>query len=253
MRVTILGCWGPYPRAGENCSGYLLQEGDTSIMLDAGHGTFSCLSELMDFRKLTAVIISHFHPDHSADIPCLRHAIKGANADGTRSGRLPLYAPEKPEEDYARLRAQEDAFVITGVEQLPVQSGTGYHKLQVKDFAITFLPTVHPLPCYACRITATGKTVVYTADTSWFDELVPFAQDADLLIAECSGFDKDRDKLAGVHLSARQAANLAKAANVKGLVLTHFWPEFDVNRLVAEAAEVYDNVSAAAGKRVIDL
>ncbi len=50
MNITVLGCWAPYPRAGGACSGYLLREGETVVLLEAGDGSFIRLTATVDFR-----------------------------------------------------------------------------------------------------------------------------------------------------------------------------------------------------------
>ena len=41
MKLTVLGCNGPYPAAGGACSGYLLETGDTRVLLDCGAGALA--------------------------------------------------------------------------------------------------------------------------------------------------------------------------------------------------------------------
>ena len=91
MKLTVLGCWAPYPKAGGACPGYLVQVGETNILLDCGNGVLSNLQRHLDFRSLNAVIISHLHPDHFADLFCLRHAIEGARRTDSNIKALPLY------------------------------------------------------------------------------------------------------------------------------------------------------------------
>ncbi|NLK51079.1 MAG: hypothetical protein GX295_01340 [Syntrophomonadaceae bacterium] len=78
MRITVLGCWSPYPRAGGACPGYLLEFFDYRLLLECGNGSFSHLQAVTDFRTLDGAIITHFHEDHAADLFCLRHALMGS-------------------------------------------------------------------------------------------------------------------------------------------------------------------------------
>ena len=55
------------------------------------------------------------------------------------------------------------------------------------------------------------------------------------------------------HLTAEQAAIIAKQANVKGLALTHFWPEENVQKYVEEAKQVFKNVIALNEGQIIDI
>ena len=86
MELTVLGCSGSYnaPPAGA-CSGYLLREGETTIWMDCGHGSFTNLQRQMDPGDLTAIVITHEHPDHCVDIyglhVLLRYALEDSYAN----------------------------------------------------------------------------------------------------------------------------------------------------------------------------
>ena len=55
------------------------------------------------------------------------------------------------------------------------------------------------------------------------------------------------------HLTAEQAGKIAKQANVKGLALTHFWLEEDLEKYVKEAKGVFNNVIALKEGQIIDI
>ncbi|MBU4532309.1 MAG: MBL fold metallo-hydrolase [Eubacteriales bacterium] len=245
MELTVLGCWAPYPRAGGACSGYLVRSGSTAVLVDAGHGTFSRLSGIMNFRDLTAMCISHYHPDHSVDLSAVRHAIGGAIRDGSREGLLPIYVPEEPTEDYGRVAAWRESFTIHPVDQLSFDP-KGRRTANIGGIDISLLATRHNLPCYALSLSSGGRRIVYTADSALFPELVEFSRGADLLLAEASGYHSDWEYLHRNHLTGSLAGELARDAGVGRLVLTHFWPEYDVGRICAEASSVYGGQVEAA-------
>lgn len=248
LRVEVLGCWAPYPRPEEACSGYLVTVGETRILLDCGHGVFGRLAGVTDFRTLSAVFISHFHPDHCADLPALRHAVKGALKDGRRRDRLAVYAPGKPEEDFARLASWDDAFAVCRLEDCT--GGT----ITVGPVRVTWAPGEHPVPSFALSCSAGGRRLVYTGDTAFREEMVAFAAGADLLLAEASGLEKDMDYVRGTHMTASQAGELARRAQAGRLSLTHLYPEYDVARLKAEAARALGREVLATGEvRIYDL
>lgn len=238
MKITVLGYWAPYPKGGGACSGYLVESRKTRILVDAGHGTFGRLSAVMNFRKLSAVVISHFHPDHCADLPCIRHAIGGAIRDGSRAEPLPVCVPGEPEEDFSRVSAHREILAVRSVDELSFNE-RGCRSVQIDGCEVCFFPVRHNLPCYAVGLRAGKKRIVYTADTSYFPELAEFARDADLLVAEASGYESDHEYLYRNHLTARLAGELGREAGAKRLMITHFWPEYDVQRLRVEAAAAY--------------
>ena len=64
----MLGCDGSWPGPGGAGSGYLVQTDDTTLLLDAGPGTFANLCRLADPAGVTAVVLTHEHPDHWTDL-----------------------------------------------------------------------------------------------------------------------------------------------------------------------------------------
>ena len=75
MKITVIGFWGGYPAKNEASSGYLLEYGDYRILLDCGSGVLSELQNHMRPEELHAVVLSHYHPDHIADVGVLQHAL----------------------------------------------------------------------------------------------------------------------------------------------------------------------------------
>src|SRR5919107_374519 len=64
MRLTILGKSPSWQDAGGACSGYLLEEDGTAVVVDCGNGVFSKLRRFRDYTRVDAVLISHLHADH---------------------------------------------------------------------------------------------------------------------------------------------------------------------------------------------
>ena len=92
VELTVLGCSGSYggPDGGA-CSGYLVEEGDTRVWIDCGNGTFGQLQRRLAVEDLTAVILTHEHPDHCVDMYGLhvmaRYALRPPIAAGVRTRR----------------------------------------------------------------------------------------------------------------------------------------------------------------------
>ena len=68
MRITVLGKSPAWQDAGGACSGYLVEEGGTTLLLDCGGGVFAKLRELVDYTEVDAVVITHVHADHFIDL-----------------------------------------------------------------------------------------------------------------------------------------------------------------------------------------
>jgi ribonuclease BN (tRNA processing enzyme) len=229
MRLTIIGCWGGYPKANEASSGYLLEQDGFQLLIDCGSGVLSKLQNYIKPEKLDAVVLSHYHPDHIADIGVLQHARLIQGFLGQRSQCLPIYGHLFNEQEFAKLTYKD---ITKGIAYDPNE------QLQVGPFAIRFLQTDHPVPCYAMRIEANKKALVYTADTSYKEEFAAFSEGANLLLSECNLYAGYDGKNAG-HMTSTDAGNLASQAKVKQLILTHL-PHFgNLEQLVQEASQYY--------------
>ena len=68
MRITVLGKSPAWQDAGGACSGYLIEDAGTTLLLDCGNGVFGKLRERCDYTEVDAVVISHLHADHFIDL-----------------------------------------------------------------------------------------------------------------------------------------------------------------------------------------
>lgn len=229
MRLAVLGRYSPFPPPEGACPGYLLQHGDASLLLECGSGVVARLQNHVSFDRLQYVILSHLHGDHCSDLNVLRYAADTDLRGLREPAALQVYAPPVPEEEFARLSYKE------AVRAIPV---TGGDTLQLGPFEVSFTETDHPLLCYAVRVTAGGRTLAYTADTAYSSGVVEMAHGADLLLAEAS-LEESQSGFRG-HMTASQAAMMAQRAGAGRLLLTHFWPYHDVEKMVHSARNACD-------------
>jgi ribonuclease BN (tRNA processing enzyme) len=75
LKLTIIGPWGGYPKVNEASAGYILEHDGFNLLIDCGSGVLSKLQQYIKPTDLDACIISHYHPDHNADIGVLQHAL----------------------------------------------------------------------------------------------------------------------------------------------------------------------------------
>jgi ribonuclease BN (tRNA processing enzyme) len=238
MELTVLGSSGSYGSRAGACSGYLLREGDTAIWMDCGNGTFPLLQEYIDPGDLSAVVITHEHPDHCADIYGLHVMLRYA----LEQNGLAVYAPDGAEERLGCLVAGwGETFEWNAI-------GDG-DKARVGAVDLRFSRTDHPPPCYAVEASAGGRRLVYTADTGPGWSVDAFGAGADLVLSEASYLDDDIP--IDIHLSARQAGTAAREARAHRLVLTHIWPQVDPAASVAEGSEAFGEPVTLAVPRLI--
>ncbi|WP_416828682.1 MBL fold metallo-hydrolase [Ectobacillus polymachus] len=230
MKVTVVGFWGGYPEAGGATSGYLFEHDGFRLLVDCGSGVLSQLQSYIDVKDLDAVLLSHYHHDHVADIGVLQYARLIQSVTGTPLHELPIYGHVEDEKGFQSLTHEK---FTKGMGYDPTKS------LQIGPFSITFRKTIHPAPCYAMRIVAGEDTVVYTADTSFFPELTPFTSGANLFICECNMY-ADQDGARAGHLNSTEAGMIAKEAGVDTLLLTHLPHVREQSDLVKEASKTFD-------------
>ena len=75
MRITVLGKSPSWQDAGGACSGYLIEDEGTTVLLDCGNGVFAKLRERFDYTELDALLISHLHADHFLDLVPYSYAL----------------------------------------------------------------------------------------------------------------------------------------------------------------------------------
>ncbi|MCD1260704.1 MBL fold metallo-hydrolase [Paenibacillus athensensis] len=231
MHITILGPWGAYPQAGEATAGYLLETDDNRVLLDCGSGVLAGLQKRLSLDELTHVMITHAHYDHIADLGCLQYACLIDKDLERRQADLPIYMA--CESGHAEALGHK---AMPGTIMVPVAADD---TLELGGMTCSFMRTLHGVYCLAVKVRCGGRTLVFTADTSFDEALIPFCAGADLLLAETS-FYADQDARRYGHMNAREVGMLAARAGVGKLVLTHL-PHFgELEKLVEEATAEFD-------------
>lgn len=229
MKLTIIGPWGGFPKVNEASAGYLLEHDGFHLLIDCGSAILSKLQQFIKPANLDACIISHYHPDHNADIGVLQHALLIDMYVTGEKKTLPIYGHNLDQTSFEELTYKDQTI---GIAYNPEQL------LQIGPFSIKFLRTKHSVPCFAFRIEADGKSLVFTADSAYQDAFIEFAKGTDLFLSECNFYGNMDASNAG-HMNSYDVAKLAKAAEVKKLILTHL-PHFgNLQQLIYEVGEYY--------------
>lgn len=240
MQVTVLGSGAAFPRPGGACSGYLVERGDTRVWLEAGNGTFARLRERVGPQDLSALVLTHDHADHIADVLLLMYEL-GYDGHVPLPTRVPVYATDGVAPKLLGLIGPGSTKIFRDVFDFrPIAS-----PFEVGGMAFEPFRTLHPTETYGLVVSADGRRLVYTSDTAAFPELAAHCRDADVLICEAT-YVGDVDVEPGVHMWAREAGELAAAAGARKLILTHVWASFDPQDAVREAAERFDGPIEAA-------
>jgi ribonuclease BN (tRNA processing enzyme) len=239
-RLVVLGSCGGWPEAGRACSGFVVEYEDVRVVLDLGYGTLPRLFDLTGSSTgdgIDAIVITHEHPDHLVDL----HGLFRARWFGqTNPPAIPLYAPESVIDQ------------VAGLERLgtdPVRQVFDWHRLpadpyQIGPFRLESWALPHWVPNAGVRLTADAFAVAYSGDTGPDPALAELGLGADLYVLEATSRNQrpGARETAGprqLHLSARQAGEVAAAAGARRLMLTHFWPGNDREQSRSEAQESF--------------
>jgi ribonuclease BN (tRNA processing enzyme) len=263
MRLTVLGKSPSYTDAGGACSGYLIEDEGTTLLLDCGNGVFAKLRQFVDYTQVDAVVISHLHADHILDLVPYSYALRYAPRQqpvpvdrwpGTESPARPaLHAPEGATACFRRVVGAwgneeliEDAFALR-------EYGTDA-VLEIGPLRVRFHDVPHFVKTNAVEITSVnGGRITYGADHRPSDELVDFAQGTDLLLIEATLPRPERDGDRG-HLTPEEAGEHGRRAGAKQVVLTHISDELDGIWATRTASQAFGGpVALAAEGQVFEL
>lgn len=226
MQYCCLGKYGPYPAVDGPTSGHLVWQGKSALVLDLGCGTLPRLMELSESLDVCGIVLTHLHPDHYSDaLVYAQYLAKCAEKP------LPLFLPQNPVRISSLL---ED----TGVFEIHYSSADLV--AQCGPFTLKFAPTVHPMPGFAVRVEG-EKSLAYTGDSLPTKALSLWAQEADVLLCDAP-FISQTVPENSPHMTAEQAAQIAKQAHVKQLYLSHITPGTNPDDLLQAASKEFDQV-----------
>jgi ribonuclease BN (tRNA processing enzyme) len=239
MKLIILGSGTSVPLAERASPSLAIFVEDQFLLMDIGPGTVRQLAVAgLNYEDIDFIGISHFHPDHTAD---LIHFLFATRYPPVLSERKPftVLAPKGFNEFLALLKKPYGTWLdlragLMKVEELAVGNKDGR---EFDKFKLVSAPLNHTPQSIGFRVEDnSGSTIVYSADTGYCEELVDLAKGADLLILESSF--PDEEGIAG-HLTPSEAGDVATRSGAKRLVLTHFYPECLATDIEAQCRKTY--------------
>ena len=249
MKITVLGKSPAWQDAGGACSGYLVQDGGITLLLDCGNGVFAKLRERCDYVDVDAVLLSHLHADHFIDLVPYSYAllltprqqpVPVAGHPGTDDPARPrLIAPPGSLETFRNVVGS------WGDEQLIEQAFELEHydsdsTVEIGPLEATFAEVPHFILTHAVSLTSSegGGRFTFGADCRPNDELVEFARDTDLLLIEATLPRPERTGIRG-HLTPAEAGDHARRAGAKRVVLTHISDQLDAEWACEEGSRAF--------------
>lgn len=238
MRITVLGKSPAFQDIGGACSGYLVQQGATTLVMDIGNGVFGKLRGAVDYTSVDAVVVSHMHADHSLDLVPFAYALIYAPDGRARQDPVRLMVPAGGRDQLRRVVGTwggeeliEEAFALEEYASGDV--------LDVGDLRIRTQAVPHYLPhtnALELSPVAGGGRVTYGADHGPAEHLVEFARDTDLLMIEATLKVAEESGPRG-HITAREAGEHGRRARARRLVVTHVSDLIDREWVRAEAED----------------
>lgn len=239
MQVTILGSGTAVPVPGRFPSGVLVEAGAQKILVDIGPGVLRRLAETgVGLEEITCVLLTHYHTDHTADLPALLFALRNPRY----TGRPPLQVKAAPGlVEFLRHLTAAWPWLRPTEYDLQVEEigpGTGTFALGKDDVQVLAVPIRHTAQSLAYRMTdRAGRSVALSGDADVCEGLAVVAREADLFVCDCAFPDACRVE---GHLTPRLAGEWAQKARTQKLCLTHFYPECDGHDLLAQAKQTFD-------------
>ena len=259
LHVFLLGTGGPMNNDTRVASSIAVIANGEFILVDVGPGSYRNADILrLPVTQLSAIFLTHFHSDHIGD---LGEANMMSWANG-REKAIEIYGPKGVEQvvnGFIMAYKLDSGYRIAhhGKNTMIPEAGTPLIKtielhdnnerelvydkneLRVYAFEVDHSPVK---PAFGYRIEYRGKIVVISGDTIKTDNLVKQCQNADILFSEAISFEMLNNLVAGAkrlkldrfikiltdiqdyHMEPKEAAELAKEANVKKLVIVHITP-----------------------------
>lgn len=249
MEIYILGSGTCVPTAERGPSGLAVAFNSHLIFFDGGGGSLRQMPKLnLDYRQIDFFCLTHFHPDHISDLVPFLFALN-YTVDFTRSQPLHLIGPRGLKKLYDQLRGIFGSWIEPHTYELLLHE-MEEDLLSFGDFKIKSLPMNHSTAAIGYRIDQEEKSLVYSGDTDYCANIIALGKEANLLILECS-FPAQR-KVPG-HLTPPLAGRIAREAACQRLLLTHFYPVFQGENILAECRQEFSGeiILAEDGMKIV--
>jgi ribonuclease Z len=266
LRITLLGTGVPIPRPDRFGPSTLVQAGDQTLLIDAGRGATMRMFQLgIPIGQIDALLLTHFHSDHTIGIPDIWLTGWLSSHFGNRRRPFNVIGPvgtarlmHHLEAAYAhdieirvedeKLAREHVAITVREFEDDGVVYDAG--GLRVIAFTVDHGDAIKP--AYGYRIEYRGRVAVISGDTRYNENVLRYSAGADLLVhevamapAELLG-DAHIQRILNHHTSAQEAGRVFAQTRPKMAAFTHLVmlasdtvPAPTTNALVAATRETY--------------
>ncbi|CAN5514782.1 MBL fold metallo-hydrolase [soil metagenome] len=227
MQLTVLGSGTSVPHPKRTASGYWLETGSGSLLLDCSPSVpMRMAAERLDWPNLDAIWISHFHMDHCGGLGPFLAGTKHASAMKGRAKPLKIFGPKGLSDLISRFDKVNDYRLLEQPFPVEIVEIDELEKFEIiPGLDAVAMSTPHTPESHAIHLRSPeDMTLVYSADTGFTEVLSAFANRVVLFILECSFV---KDKPIEKHLELAEAMFLIRKAAPKRAMLTHFYPDWD--------------------------
>jgi ribonuclease BN (tRNA processing enzyme) len=225
VQVTFLGTGDAFASQGRFQSGYLIEADGSHILMEAGPTALCAIKRSgVAPADLDLILISHLHGDHFGGLPFFileylwesppRKPLKIAGPDHLEQRTWRLFNTMFPFSSGDLKRVKHN---LEFVELDPTHKAS-FGAIEVESLRV---PHMRRDLCLALKLTIAGKTIAFSGDTGWVDDLISFTAGADLFLCECTYFENPL----GVHLSYPLLESKRQNFDVKRMMLTHLGRE----------------------------
>jgi ribonuclease BN (tRNA processing enzyme) len=220
MQVTFVGCGDAFGSGGRLNTCFHVRAARTRFLIDCGASSLIGMNRIgIDRNAIDTILVTHFHADHFGGIPFF---MLDAQFNTKRARPLTIAGPPGLRDWYAKV--METAFAGSSKTQrkfelnlveLESAERRSLGDITVQPARVRHAPAEGPF--YAYRVYVDGKTIAFSGDTEWVENLVEIGREADLLISECYSFDKK----VPFHLDYATLKENLPRIKPKRMILTH--------------------------------
>jgi ribonuclease BN (tRNA processing enzyme) len=220
LDVTVLGAGDAFASRGWFQSGYVIEGGGTVVLLEAGPCILAALKRCeIAPADIDYILISHLHGDHFAGLPFLMLEYL---YESPRRRILTIAGPRHLEQ---RTRAMFKS-MYSHMDTAPIERKLRWVVLEPgcdvrlgpMRVASVRTPHTHPDVSLALRMRLAGKSVAFSGDSGWTEDLVELSAGADLFLCECTYYGSEHLEF---HLNYPWLVKNRHRFTARRMVLTH--------------------------------
>jgi ribonuclease Z len=283
LSLFFAGTGGSAPAARRGLPALLVRRGGDRMLFDCGEGTQRQLLRSVGLVDMETVFITHFHADHWLGLPGMLKSLalrertapltvygppglcelmgvmrivygrlpfelsvnelepaQSVQGDGYRVAAVPVAHGDRTAYGYVLVENDRPGeFDPAEAERLGVRPGPDFGRLQ-RGMTVEGVT-----PDQVMGPPRHGRKIALSGDTATSEALTVAAQCADVLVHEATFMHEERERARQTsHSTARQAAEVARDAQVRMLALTHISSRYAGADVLAEAREVFANCQA---------